>query len=196
MDASTFSAEATEHRQRLFDGMARAVASKGYGAITIADIVREACVSRRTFYEHFGTKAECLIALYESVSRHALNALRSSIDPSRSWQDQVDVAIAAYLRCLTSNPVLMRTMFIEILGLGVEGLGVRRRVNLEIADFVLKVINASEGAPVLTPDMAMAVVGGVNELALQLIEQDRVQDITTITSASGALLRAVVGAAR
>ena len=195
MDASNSTSEATEHRQRLFDGMARAVATKGYGAITIADIVSEACVSRRTFYEHFDTKADCLIALYESASRHALNALRSSIDPGRNWQAQVDGAMEAYLGCLADNPILMRTLFVEILGLGASGLVARRRVNQEIADFMLKVINAAEGAAVLTPDMAMAVVGGINELVLQLIEQDRAQDMKTITRAAGALLRAVVGAA-
>ena len=46
-----------------WDGGRAAVAGKGYAATTIADIVREASVSRRTFYEHFQAKSECLIAL-------------------------------------------------------------------------------------------------------------------------------------
>ena len=117
-DPLTQATEASEHQPRLFDGMARAVAAKGYGAITIADIVREAGVSRRTFYEHFTTKADCLIALYASASRNALNALRSSLDPNRTWQTQVEVAMVAYLNCLENNPLVMRTLFVEILGLG------------------------------------------------------------------------------
>lgn len=56
-----------EHRARLLEGMARAVAAKGYADTTIADIVREASVSRRTFYENFADKAECLIADRKSV---------------------------------------------------------------------------------------------------------------------------------
>lgn len=193
MDARTLSSECNEHRQRLFNGMARSVAVKGYGASTIADIVREASVSRRTFYEHFATKADCLIALYETASRSALNVLRASIDPERNWQTQVEQAIEAYLGCLASNPILMRTLFVEILGLGPTGLAARRRVNLEIADFMVKVINAAEGATVLVPDMAMAVVGAVNELVLQLIEQDRVQDMKTLATTTAELVRAVVG---
>ena len=59
-------AAGTEHRARLLEGMARAVAAKGYADTTIADIVREASVSRRTFYENFADKAECLTALYEA----------------------------------------------------------------------------------------------------------------------------------
>ncbi len=196
MDAKTPScdaSEATEHRRRLFEGMARSVAAHGYGASTIADIVREACVSRRTFYEHFATKADCLIALYESASRNALTVLRASIDPHRGWQTQVEQATEAYLGCLASNPILIRTLFVEILGLGAPGLAARRRVNQEIATFVLTVINAQPDDPVITPDMAMAVVGGINELVLQMIEQDRLQDLKTIATTTGTLLRAVVG---
>lgn len=192
MDASSPSPDAAAHRQRLFIGMAQAVTTKGYGDSTIADIVREAGVSRRTFYENFATKADCLIGLYEFSSSNALNALRSSLDPNRGWQTQVEDAFAAYLNCLENNPLVMRTLFVEILGLGAPGLAARRRVNQEIADFMCKVINASEGRAVLAPDMAMAVVGGVNELALQLIEQERVQDLKLVTATAGALLRAVV----
>ena len=61
-----------EHHSRLLEGMAKALAAKGYANITIADIVREAAVSRRSFYEHFATKADCLLALYESASEQAL----------------------------------------------------------------------------------------------------------------------------
>lgn len=183
---------ASEHRQRLFDGMARAVSTKGYASTTIADIVGEACVSRRTFYEHFATKADCLIASYEAASRHALTVLQASIDPARGWQTQVNQAMAAYLGCLASNPVLMRTLFVEILGLGVIGMAARRRVNREIAEFMRQVINDREGRVVLSPDMAMAVVGGVNELVLQAIEQDRVHDMAPIAATAGALIRAVV----
>ena len=39
----------TDHRTRLLQGLAQSVATKGYADTTIADIVREAGVSRRTF---------------------------------------------------------------------------------------------------------------------------------------------------
>ena len=110
-----------QHRQRLLEGMAHAVAAKGYAETTIADIVREAAVSRRTFYEHFSTKAECLIALYGAASHNALKVLRDAIDPAHEWQTQVESALNAYLGCMAQNPVLMRTLFIDILGLGAEG---------------------------------------------------------------------------
>lgn len=182
----------SEHRHRLLEGMAHAVAAKGYADTTIADIVREAAVSRRTFYEHFATKSDCLIALYEAASHNALKVLRAAIDPQRGWQAQVEQALAAYLGCLAQNPVLLRTLFVEILGLGPSGLAARRRMNGDIAAFMLEVINTGGGRP-LTPDMAMAVVGGVNELVLQAIEQERPGDLQALVAPASALVLAVAG---
>ncbi|WP_239024270.1 TetR/AcrR family transcriptional regulator [Ramlibacter humi] len=182
-----------EHRSRLLEGMARAVAAKGYAATTIADIVREASVSRRTFYEHFGGKNECLIALYEAASRNALKVLRSAIDPARPWPAQVEQALGAYLQCLASNPILMRTLYVEILSLGPEGLASRRRVNQEIADFMLGVVNGAGAGHAVTPQMAMAVVGGINELVLEAIEQDRVAQLGELVGPAAQLVHAVTG---
>ncbi len=190
--------EVHEHHHRLLEGMAHAVAAKGYADTTIADIVREAGVSRRSFYEHFSTKAECLIALYAAASRNALKVLRAAIDPNHEWQTQLEQALAAYLGCMAQNPVLMRTLFIEILGLGAEGLESRRRVNKEIADFMLGVVNGGAAglkrAQPLSPGMAMAVVGGINELVLEYIEQDKVAQLVELVKPSSQLLRAVTQA--
>ncbi|MET0310880.1 MAG: TetR/AcrR family transcriptional regulator [Burkholderiaceae bacterium] len=184
-----------EHRHRLLEGMAHAVAAKGYPDTTIADIVREASVSRRTFYEHFDSKSECLTALYEAASRNALKVLQGAVNPNLEWQKQVEAALSAYLGCLAQNPVLLRTLFVDILGLGATGLASRRRVNEEIADVILKLINSGEGsrqlkAP-LSRAMAMAIVGGINELVLEYIEQDRVASLNDLVATSSQLVRAV-----
>ena len=186
---------ANEHRSRLLQGLAQVVAEKGFADATIADIVREAGVSRRTFYEHFAGKPQALIALFEAASRNALQVLREAIDPGRDWQAQVEQAMTAYLGCLAQNPVLLRTLFVDILGLGAPGLAARRRVNTEIARFMASVINACQSTPMLDDDMAMALVGGIHELVLQAIEQERlVAALPELASLTGRLVRAVVHA--
>lgn len=187
-----------EHRTRLLEGMARVVAAKGYPDATIADIVREASVSRRTFYEHFADKAECLIALYEAASHTALAELRAVIDPQLDWQTQVERAMRTYFAVLSRNPLLLRTLFIEILGLGPHGLAVRRRVNQQLADLMLEVVNQRPGARLrktpLAPTMAMAVVGGINELVLQAIEQGQADALQALVEPAAGLLRAAIAA--
>lgn len=178
-----------EHRARVLEGMAQAVSRKGYADTTIADIVAEASVSRRTFYEHFSSKAECLIALYGAASHNAMKVLRDAIDPAHGWQTQVESALRAYLGCMASNPVLVRTLFIEILQLGAEGLAARRRVNRELADFILQTV----GSKALTPELAMAIVGGIDELILEYIEQDKVAKLEELVEPASRLVHAVTG---
>jgi AcrR family transcriptional regulator len=185
-----------DHRRRLLDAMAHAVARKGYAETTIADLAAEARVSRRTFYEHFATKAECLIALYEAASEQALGVLMAAIDRRRDWHTQVDQALRAYLSTLSCNPMLLRTLFIDILGLGTEGLQARRRANLQLADFILSVVNdpgaqSARDKP-LPAEMAMAIVGGINELVLQAIEEDRADRLIELSGAAAQLARFVI----
>jgi AcrR family transcriptional regulator len=185
-----------DHRRRLLDAMSHVVARKGYAEATIADLASEAHVSRRTFYEHFDTKSQCLIALFEVASNQALAVLKGAIDPTRDWHTQVEQALGAYLSTLAGNPVLLRTLFIAILGLGPEGLAARRRANRRLAEFILQVVNGPASTPPrrkpLTEPFAMCIVGSINELILDAIERDRVDELPSLTDTAAQLARAVI----
>ena len=189
----------SRHRRRLLDAMAEAVARKGFASTTIADLAAGAQVSRRTFYEYFATKEACLVALYEAASRQALGVLSDAIDPAHDPLTQAEQALQAYLATLASNPALLKTLFIAILGLGPAGLQARRRVNIELADLILEVVNRPHDGPQhppLTPPLALAIVGGVNELVLQRIEQDRVAQLPELSATTAQFVRAVVNGPR
>lgn len=188
-----------EHRRRLLNAMSQVVADKGYAVATIADLAAEARVSRRTFYEHFSGKQECLIALYETASEQALSVLKAAIDPRRDWHTQVEQAMGAYLSVLAGNPALLSTVFIAILGLGPEGLAARRRANLRLAEFILQVVNAPAARPArkqpLAPVYANAIVGAVHELILQAIEDDRAERLPELTPTAARIARALIDGA-
>ena len=74
---------AQHHRRRLLDGLAVSVARRGYSDTTIADIAAAARVSKRTFYEHFGSKQQCMIALYESASELSRRQMEVAIDDAQ-----------------------------------------------------------------------------------------------------------------
>lgn len=174
-----------EHAQRLLQGMAKSISTKGYGATTIADIVAEAAVSRRTFYEHFDTKADCLMALYESVSLEGLSVLVGELNPDMPWRTQVQGALSAYFGWMAKNPVLMRALFIDILAIGADGLKVRRRMHEEIAKFISQTVNnARHGAPPLSRGLSVALVGGIHELVLQQSEKNEVFEVAELAKIS------------
>lgn len=184
-----------EHRTRLLQAMGSSAADRGFAATTIADIVREAGVSKRTFYEHFVSKEACFLALYRAVSASALRTLSESVRPEKPWHHQIETALNAYFGHLSAGPRLLRTLFVEIHHLGDEGAVVRREVVQHLADFLLQTVNSPSGgvaaSPALSPTMAMAAVGGINELVLMAIERGEAEQLTCLTPAASEIVRAL-----
>lgn len=192
---------AGEHRNRLLQAMAAMAASKGLAATTIADIVREAGVSKRTFYEHFSSKEACFLSLYRQLAAAALRTLRDALSGEKPWQSQIEMALHAYFTHLSSGPGLMKALFVEVHHLGPEGMAVRREVMRNFANFMLEVVNGSHPPEtagkeplVLTPTMAMAAVGGINELVIEMIEQGRAESVNALTPAAAEMVRVLAHA--
>jgi len=57
-----------EFRRRLLEGMAAAIRECGFRDSTVADVVRYARTSRRTFYAHFPSRQACFIALLQEAN--------------------------------------------------------------------------------------------------------------------------------
>ncbi len=181
-----------DHRSRLLQAMAHLASEKGITATTIADLVAEAGVSKRTFYEHFPGKEACFLALYRAASGSALRTLREAVRPERPWQDQVEQALQAYFAHLEMNPGLVHALFVEIHHLGPEGLRVRREVLRQLSDFMLVTVNGgAEHAPRLTPELALAAVGGITELVLQRVEAGQAGRLRELAPSAAATVRAL-----
>ena len=181
-----------EHPSRLLQAMAEVVQEKAYGAITIADIVRAAGVSKRSFYEHFESKEACFLALYAAASASALRILQEALDPNRPWEQQIERGLRAYFEHLAAGPGLLRALFVDIHFLGEAGAKARREVMLGLACFMEETVNGGRGsgsAPLLTPTRAVAVVGAINELVLLAIEANEVAQLPDLTEASSDLVR-------
>lgn len=169
--------EESEHRLRLLEGLARAVDEKGYAATTIADIVRHAKVSKRTFYEHFPDKESCFLDAYGMASELALATVRHAAKVEAPWREQIRAATQAYLLALESQPALTRTFLLEIHAAGPAALKRRREVHDRFAETLRKLVErtrrtAPEVRPLSGP-MALALVGGIHELVLTALETGR-----------------------
>ncbi|WP_063713813.1 TetR/AcrR family transcriptional regulator [Amycolatopsis nigrescens] len=148
--------------------MLRAAARKGYPEATVGDIVEEAKVSRRTFYEQFANKEECLLAAYEAASVRVLRQVASAIDRRRTWEDNVCAVVDAYLAGITADPAVSKVILIEIAGAGPRALALRRRAYRQWA--------ATLTRPGVRPSLELrqAVIAAVNERVLIAVEQERI----------------------
>ncbi|SHN36702.1 TetR/AcrR family transcriptional regulator [Cryptosporangium aurantiacum] len=184
------------HRGRLLAGMAAALVEKGYGAVTIADIARHARVSKRTFYEHFADKQECFLAVYAAASDRLLQLVGEAARPELDWVEQVRAAVHAYLSALQNEPALTRTMLLELQSAGPEALRLRRRGQQDFAtlllDRVAQGVREHPGARPISPAMATAVIGGLNELVLEAVEDGRADRLTDLGPVATDFVRAVL----
>lgn len=102
-------------RSRLLAAAVRAVEELGYTQATVAHITRRARVSRRTFYELFSNREECLIAALESV----LDSIRGEIEAAGlgglSWRERVRGGLWVILSFFDREPVLARVCVVQAL---------------------------------------------------------------------------------
>jgi len=202
-------AVAAHPRARLTGGLAEAIAEKGYAAATIADVVRHARVSKRTFYEHFEDKEACFLALYSDSSDEmielieqaagAVRAAESADEPAEAatpWEGRVAAAARAYFERLAAEPALTRAALVEVQAAGPKALKLRREVQRRYAD-LLVALSARAAAEEdrlrpLSPTLATAVVGGLNELMLEAVEEGREARLPELAGTAAELIRALL----
>jgi AcrR family transcriptional regulator len=197
MRTATTRPAAAGHRARITGGLAAAIAEKGYAAVTIADVVRHARVSKRTFYEHFADKEACFLALYAETSDDLLELIASAAASAAGpWDARLAAAARAYFERVAAEPELIRAALLEIQAAGPRARGLRREVQRRYAEQLrtLSIAAAAEehGISALSPALATAVVGGLNELMLEAAEAGQASHMGELAAAATELLRAVL----
>jgi AcrR family transcriptional regulator len=181
-------------RQRLLDGLAASITEKGYRDTTVADIVRRARTSRRTFYEHFSSKETCFVALLTCANTEMIRQISTTVDQSAIWADQVRQAVEAWIAGVESEPAIMVSWIRDMPSLG----DAARRLQRDMMEAFIIMIQtlcdtdewrASGAGPVSRP-LAIMLLGGLRELTAATVEDGgRVGDVTEVAvQASIALL--------
>ncbi len=109
------------HQERLLRSVIAAVAEVGYPAVTVADIVARARVSRAAFYGHFADKEDCFLAATGEGRRlmasRVLFAARAL--PAAAPAEQVlREASGAFLAFLADEPAFARVFYVDMLTAG------------------------------------------------------------------------------
>ena len=102
-------------RARLLDAALRALDEAGYGAVTVGDVTARARVSRRTFYELFAGREECLLAALESVTERIARELAALDVENLPWRERTRAQLWAILSFLEREPALARACVVQAL---------------------------------------------------------------------------------
>jgi AcrR family transcriptional regulator len=182
--------EPPSQRARMLDAITRAVADKGYARVTVADIVALAGVSRRTFYEQFEDKEDCLLAAAAEGTTAVLNSMveaGQTIGPDASWQEILAAGIEAYVNALASHPDFTRTFLVDIPGTSPKAIQLRRDLRdrfVQLYEFVAQRATAEEPDLGEVPELYLrALVGGTAELIHQHVltsDPERIDELAPV----------------
>lgn len=183
-------------RARLLAGAGEACARLGASEVTVADVVAHAGVSRRTFYELFANREECLLAAFEDALERAASFVVPAYEEPQLWQDRVRAALVAFVSLVESRPATGRMLIVDSLAAG-QAVAERR---LEVLQRLAKALDdGGRGAaracdpPALAGQAALGAVLAI--LHARLLRRKRVALAPLVPDLMGALVLAYLGPA-
>lgn len=187
--------DASPFRSRLLDGLDASINERGYRDTTVADIVRHARTSKRTFYDQFSSKQECFIELLRTNNEEMIKRIRGSVDPEAEWQQQIRQAVGAYVDHIASRPAITLTWIREAPALGADALPLHRLAMTAFTDMLVDLSDSPgfrrANLPPITPPLALIIVGGLRELTALYVEDG--EDVRGITEAAVTAATAILG---
>ena len=173
----------TNFRQRLLDALEEGIAEDGYPRTTVADIVRRARTSRRTFYEHFDSREACFVALLTDANAEQVRQIAAAVDATAPWRSQVRQAVEAWISSGEFRSSLMLSWIRDVPSLG----DAARRLQRDAMENFIEMLRAlgdsgefrAAGVGPVSRQRIIMLLGGLRELtAITVEEGGRMSDIT------------------
>jgi AcrR family transcriptional regulator len=167
--------------QRIFGAVATTVAEKGYPAMTLDDIVKNASASLTTFYQHFDGKEEAFLAAYNTALAQATAAAMPPYRWSRSWPGAVRAALEAFLSFFAAEPLWARIAMVDVLTAGPRALEHRDRT-IGLFEEILR--PGFDEAPDVSPLAPEAIGGAVYALMRAQINRRGAEHLSQVLPAA------------
>jgi len=168
-------------RDRLLHGMAVTVSRRGYAATPVAEVLRAAGVSRRTFYEQFADKEDCFIAAYDAIVGVCTERLIAAYHAGTTWEAGIALAYEALLGTLASEPDFAHLGVVDVLAAGPRALARREATLRRLARFIDFTRERAEAMTTPPTLVGQAIVGGIHELIYSQLVQGRAAQLPELT---------------
>ncbi len=159
-DRGTQSAELVRiQRARLIAGAVGAIEELGYAQTTVGHITRRASVSRRTFYELFANREDCLAAVLEELVGQIGDELAAANIDELPWRERVRTGLWVILSLFDREPALARVCVVQALRGGSRVLGRREEILAGLAAVIDEGRREGHRGGECTPLTAEGLVG-------------------------------------
>ncbi len=173
---------ARSQRERLLDAAVRVVAEKGYGAMTVGDLTKEAGVSRTTFYDFYEDKEACFLAAYDNAVDTLVRQVIAAYETGGEWPERAAAGLEALLELLAAEPRLARLSLVDI---GNAGPVAQRRYRTAIQRLTPLFEEGRDFAPGgrgLPPNTSRMAIGGVTGLIAEELVAGRAEALPGLIS--------------
>jgi AcrR family transcriptional regulator len=150
-------------RERLIDAMIVLAGQDGYGAVTIAQIIAQAGVSRPTFYDYFPDVEACLGAAAGSIQRRLLMDITVAI-AGAPGNEALLAASCPVVKLAVNEPAAARVLMSEMLAAG-KNVRDSRDAGLREIDDAIERAYARAPGDAAAPDVSGGMlIGGLYRL--------------------------------
>ncbi|QUQ62918.1 TetR/AcrR family transcriptional regulator [Kutzneria sp. CA-103260] len=190
-------------RQRLMSATVAAVAAEGYHAITVADIVRGARVSKAAFYVHFRDKEDCFLATTAYGGNLLVDAVigaTRSLPPDAEPAEILRAACRAFLRFLADEPAFARVFYVDMPAAGSGAVNRMDAAQHRFAELNRSwhrhALSRHPDWPSVPYDAYLALAGATTELVSVRVRHNHAAELPELEDTLVALHMAVLAAQR
>ena len=80
-------------KDQIADAFERHVQRFGYGKATVEDVAAELGISKKTVYEHFGSKREIYLYVVERIARQMRSEMRRIVAAGETWGEKFEMLL-------------------------------------------------------------------------------------------------------
>jgi len=156
--------------------MVEIVGEVGYAETNVREILGRAGVSRKTFYELYPTKDDCLFAIYDEAAQCLRAAVRTAFERGVTPQERLDAVTDMVLQWVEDEPELARLCLVETPSTGVAG---QRRLTATLSwlSSTMADVLGDLDVPEVLPEL---LVGGVHQMIVHRLVNDGGDDIPAL----------------
>jgi AcrR family transcriptional regulator len=166
----------------LLEATMRIVAAKGYAPTTVADLTKEAGVSRTTFYQLFEDKEACFLAAYDNAVDTLVRRISSAYEAEERWPDRARAGLTTLLEALAADPAQARLALVDVAAAGPAAQRRLRAAVQRLTPFFDEGRDFAPGGRGLPPNTSRMAAGAVVGLIADELVAGRSDELPSLLS--------------
>ena len=164
-------------RSRIMQAMVEVVGHRGYAETNVRAVIGRAGVSRKTFYELYATRDDCLLAIYDETAQCLRGAVRVAQERGVTAQERLDAISDIVLQWVDDEADLARVCLLEVPTSGIAGQQ-RLTATLSWLSSVVADWLGDLDVPDVLPEL---LVGGVHQMVVHRLANGGAEQIPELS---------------